>query len=487
MKKNVSPLNAIWLFLIVSATVVASYNGKMGDLTNASLESAESAVELAIGLVGGMALWLGILKVVEAAGLMRLIAQAIRPLMIRLFPEVPSDHPAMSAMLLNMAANALGLGNAATPMGLKAMKELDKLNPEKGTATHAMCLFLAINTSSLTLVPIGVIATRSSAGVTNPADILLPTLLATTVSTTVAIVASKLLAKRSPMPVTAAVSPSMETITATDADSSFDDEMDIDEVPESELIPPGWLGNIVFGGLIVAFVGAVFYRIVSNGLPYLLTTDFVNNGSNWLLPLLICSFLLYSYFKGIKIYEVMTEGAKEGFEIAIRIIPFLVAIFVAIGMFRASGALEILARGICSPGLPIESCNFGRLNFFVTGPLSFLTKWPFVFLAHGLTPITSLIGLPAEALPMVLIRPLSGSGAFGVMADIVENADTTNTFLSYLVSTMQGSTETTFYVLAVYFGSISIARPRFAVPAALCADGAGMIAALLFCRMLYTG
>ena len=451
MKKNVSPLNAIWLFLIVSATVVASYSGKMVDLTNASLESAESAVELAIGLVGGMALWLGILKVVEAAGLMRLIAQAIRPLMIRLFPEVPSDHPAMSAMLLNMAANALGLGNAATPMGLKAMKELDKLNTEKGTATNAMCLFLAINTSSLTLIPIGVIATRSSAGVINPADILLPTLLATMVSTTVAIIASKILAKRSPLPATAGGAPSSpDAETTLGSGSSVENlELDVDEVPESELVPPGFLGNLVFGGLIVAFVGAVFYRLISKGLPYLLTTDFVNNASNWLLPLLICVFLLYSYFKGIKIYEVMTEGAKEGFEIAIRIIPFLVAIFVAIGMFRASGALELLAT------------------------------W--------LTPATAPIGLPAEALPMILIRPLSGSGAFGVMADIVENADTTNTFLSYLVSTMQGSTETTFYVLAVYFGSIGIARPRYAVPAALCADGAGMIASLVICHLLYPG
>ncbi|MEM9136677.1 MAG: nucleoside recognition domain-containing protein, partial [Cyanobacteria bacterium P01_F01_bin.42] len=262
--------------------------------------------------------------------------------------------------------------------------------------------------------------------------------------TTVAIIASKIMAQRDPLPV---VADSKRDLAAAEADVEL--ELDVDEVPESELVPPGLLGNLVFGGLIVAFVGAVFYRLVSNGLPYLLTTNFVNNASNWLLPLLICVFLLYSYFKGIKIYEVMTEGAKEGFEIAIRIIPFLVAIFVAIGMFRASGALDLLAA------------------------------W--------LTPITSLISLPAEALPMILIRPLSGSGAFGVMADIVENPETTNTFLSYLVSTMQGSTETTFYVLAVYFGSIGIARPRYAVPAALCADGAGMIAALIVCRILYTG
>jgi spore maturation protein SpmA len=452
MKKNISPLNVIWLFLIVSATVVASYNGKMLDLTNASLESAKSAVELAIGLVGGMALWLGILKVVEAAGLMRLIAKAIRPLMVRLFPDVPANHPAMSAMLLNMAANALGLGNAATPMGLKAMKELDKLNLDKGTATNAMCLFLAINTSSLTLIPIDVIATRASAGVTNPADILLPTLVATTASTTVAIIAAKLLAKKNPIPtVTSAenIEDSQSDPTISNVGTDQPEQWDVDEVPESERTPPGLIGNLVFGGMIVAFVIAIFFQIEERGVAYLLTTDFFNNASNWLLPLMMCGFLLYAYFKGIKVYEAMTEGAKEGFEIAIRIIPFLVAILVAIGMFRASGALELFA------------------NF--------------------LTPVTSLIGMPAEALPMVLIRPLSGSGAFGVMADIVENPETTNTFLSYLVSTMQGSTETTFYILAVYFGSIGILRPRHAVPAALCADAAGMLASLVICRLLYAG
>ena len=441
MKKSSSPLNAIWLFMIVAATVIASYSGKMGALTNASLEFAENAVELAIGLVGGMALWLGILKVVEAAGLMRLIARAIRPLMVRLFPEVPADHPAMSAMLLNMAANALGLGNAATPIGLKAMTELEKLNTQPGTATNAMCLFLAINTSSLTLIPIGVIATRSSAGVTNPADILLPTLLATFCSTVVAIIAAKLWAKRSPLPAAATTEPSP---TQSEPDDILGD-IEIAEVAPSDRIPPGLIGNLVFGGLIVAFFGAVGYRLVENGLPYLLSTNFASNASNWLLPMLICAFLLYAYFKGVKVYEVMTEGAKEGFQIAIRIIPFLVAIFVAIGMFRASGALELLA--------------------------------------NILTPVTSVIGLPAEALPMALIRPLSGSGAFGVMAEIVDNDP--NSFLSYLVSTMQGSTETTFYVLAVYFGSIGISRSRHAVPAALCADAAGLIASLVLCRIMF--
>lgn len=438
MKKQSSPLNAIWLFMIVSATVVAAYNGRMGALTTASFEAAENAVTLAIGLIGAMALWLGIMKVVESAGLMRLIARLIRPLMIRLFPEVPVHHPAMSAMIMNMAANALGLGNAATPMGLKAMAELNKLNPHPGTATPAMCLFLAINTSSVTLLPLGVITVRASAGATNPAAIILPSIIATICSTTVAIIASKLLARRQSPPSLAPLKYESDVATP-------DIDTELDEPSQSELIPPGIIGNLVFGALIVAFFVAVFYRLSVRGLPYLVSTTFLSNLSNWLLPILICLFLLFGYFKGVRVYETLTEGAKEGFQIAIRIIPFLVAIFVAIGMFRASGTLDILTT--------------------------------------ILAPITSLITLPPEALPMALIRPLSGSGAFGLMSEIVTNEP--DSFLSFLVSTMQGSTETTFYVMAVYFGSIGIARTSYTLPAALCADAAGMLASLVVCRIMF--
>ena len=431
--------------MIVSATVVAAYSGKMGALAEASLKSAETAVELAIGLVGVMALWLGILKVVEVAGLMRFVAQAIRPLMVRLFPEVPADHPAMAAMLMNMAANALGLGNAATPIGLKAMTELDKLNPNPGTATNAMCLFLAINTSSVILLPIEVIAVRSSAGSNNPAAIIVPTLIATTCSTTVAIIAAKILAKRNPLPPQTPEPLPVSQQLAANEETELLDDVDLGEAKSAELIPPGLIGNLIFGGLIVAFVGAVVSRLVVKGLPYLVTPEFAKNSSNWFLPILICVFLLFGYFKGVKVYEAMTEGAKEGFKIAIKIIPFLVAILVAIGMFRASGALDLLAA--------------------------------------VLSPATSLIGLPPEALPMILIRPLSGSGAFGLMADLVEQAP--NSFLANLVSVMQGSTETTFYVLAVYFGSIGISRPRHAVPAALCADATGLLSSLAICHLFF--
>lgn len=426
--------------MIVSATVVAAYTGRMASLTEASFEAAKSAVTLAIGLVGAMALWLGIMHVVEVAGGLKLIARAIRPIMVRLFPDVPPEHPAMSAMILNMAANALGLGNAATPMGLKAMKELDKLNPKKGTATNAMCLFLAINTSSVTILPLGVIAIRASAGATNPASILVPSILATLCSTLVAITISKFLAARSTDDPISVENASLETEEAETL--PLEEE---EKTTAQQLMRPGKLGISIFGALVIAFIVAIFYRLSFRGFPYLLTTDFFTSFSNWLIPTLICALLLFGYFRGAKVYEALTEGAVEGFHIAVRIIPFLVAIFVAIGMFRESGALTVMTQ--------------------------------------ILSPITSLLGIPSEALPMALIRPLSGSGAFGLMSELVTNDP--NSFLSYLVSTMQGSTETTFYVLAVYAGSVGIVRTRHALPAALCADAAGLIAAVIFCRIMY--
>lgn len=435
-KQQVSPINNIWLFMIVSATVIAAYNGRMTEITEASFESVKNAVTLAIGLIGSMALWLGIIQVVETAGGMIVIARLIRPVMVKLFPDIPASHSAMSAIILNIAANALGLGNAATPMGLKAMVEMDKLNPEKGTATDAMCLFLAINTSSVTIIPISVITVRASAGVTNPGDVILPAIFATCCSTITAIFAAKFFARRQSIPSL------NQSISSVDLDGNdfFEAETQI-----SELTPPNKIGKLIFASLIGAFLGAVIYRFNLKGITYIFSFAFLESLSNWLLPILICSFLLFGYFRGVKVYEKMTEGAKAGFEVAVRIIPFMVAIFVAIGMFRASGALDILAV--------------------------------------ILSPITNLIGMPTEALPMALIRPLSGSGAFGIMSEIVTNEP--NSFLSYLVSTMQGSTETTFYVLAVYFGSVGIKRTRYALPAALCADVAGILASLIVCRIMF--
>lgn len=437
--------------MVVVSTVVAAFSGTMPELTEAAFESAANAVTLAIGLIGALALWLGIIKVVEAAGMMQALARLIRPLMLRLFPDVPPDHPAMSAMIMNMAANALGLGNAATPIGLKAMAELNKLNANPGTATNAMCLFLAINTSSLTILPISAITVRAGAGATNPGAIILPSIVATFCSTAVAIIMGKLLARRAraaedPL-AAAAPSSAVPPDSALTPDDTEEAEAAIETLvpPAPPLDPPGLVGRVLFGGLIVLFFGAIIYRLTVQGTPDLAATELMAGISNWLLPIIICSLLLLGYFRGVQVYEAVTEGAKEGFDIAVRIIPFLVAIFVAIGMFRASGALDLFTTII--------------------------------------SPVTGLITMPAEALPMALIRPLSGGGAFGVMSEIVENDP--DSFLSYLVSTMQGSTETTFYVMAVYFGSIGVMRTRHTLPAALSADIAGLLASLAICRLTF--
>ncbi len=430
MKEKVSPINGIWFGMIVVSIIVAGYSGKMTELNGSLFESAKSAVTLALGLIGPMAFWLGIMKIAEAGGLMVIVGRALKPIMSRLFPDVPPEHPAMSGIIMNMAANMLGLGNAATPFGIKAMQELEKLSPEKGTASDSMVLFLAINTSSVTLLPLGVITIRASAGCTDPASILIPSLLATIVSTTVAIIAAKLMAKRNPLLISASA-------------IERDRVEHIKHEESNPLTPPEKpiLGILAIGGFAFAVTTGIIRFTESwgsNGFRETMTA-----GTEWLIPTILMLFLGFGYFRGVKLYETVTEGAKEGFNTAIRIIPFMVAIFVAIGMIRASGTLDIL-------------------NTILATPLSWL-------------------GMPAEALSMALIRPLSGSGAFAVMSEIVTNNP--NSFLADLVCVMQGSTETTFYVLAVYFGAAAVTRTRHALPVALLADVAGLSAALLFSRL----
>jgi spore maturation protein SpmA len=441
MAKKPSAINVIWLYLILLGIVVAAYTGRMDAITKSSFESAKNAVTLAIALIGAMALWLGIMKVVESAGLMRLISRAIRPVMKRLFPGVPADHPAMSAMIMNIAANMLGLGNAATPMGIKAMVELDKLNPQKGTATNAMCLFLAINTSNVTLLPIGVIAVRAAAGSSNPGAILIPTFFATFCSTVVAIIAAKLLARRYPEPLPA---PALDA-----APCSVPTEKENGAAPAGgeELYKPGMVGKTLAIIVIAAFFAAIPWHFIAHRSVPAFTYDLLVKGTEWFIPFLMGLFLLFGYLRGVKVYEALTEGAKEGFQVAVRIIPFLVAIFVAIGMFRDSGALGLLAKAV--------------------------------------DPLTSLFGFPVEALPVALLRPLSGTGSFAMMSEVVSKAP--DSFASFLVSVFQGSTETTFYVLAVYFGSVAVRRTRYALTAGLIADAAGIIAALGVSHLMFRG
>jgi spore maturation protein SpmA len=432
-------MNIIFLAIVLIAFAVAAYrqsvwspppgmadaSSPMQDLALGMIDTAEGSVTLAIGLIGVMALFLGLMKVAEAGGLLRIIAKVLRPVMVRLFPEVPADHPAMGAIIMNMSANALGLGNAATPFGIRAMQELDSLNPHKGTATNAMALFLAINTSSVTLLPTGVIALRAAAGSTDPAGIVPTTLVATICSTAVAIASCKLLQRyfATPAPDAPSDSPS-ETIP---------DKQDTPLPEASDEAYSGWVSAAVLLG-ILGFVP--------------LTVVYGKTIAPWIVPGLMVLLLSFGAAKGVRVYESFVEGARDGFQVAVRIIPYLVAILVAVGMFRQSGAMELLI--------------------------------------DPLGAVTSLVGMPPEALPMALMRPLSGSGAYGILASIIQDpAVGPDSYAGYLVSTIQGSTETTFYVLAVYFGAVQVRRVRHALPCALLADFAGVVAAVAICLVLY--
>ena len=428
MKEKPSAINIIWLLIILVSIASAAWLGKMSEVTLALFEESKSAVMLAVGLIGSMAFWLGMMKVLEAAGALKIIAKIVRPVMSKLFPEIPKDHPAIGAIVMNMSANMLGMGNAATPFGINAMQELDKLNGEKGRATNAMCLFLAINTSSVTLLPLGVITIRAAAGAKDPASILIPSLLATIVSTTVAILATKLLQRRTP-------------------DCSVSENpVEVEEKQPETAGESASVGKKILVSLfMLVILAGMIYQITASDLSDITFTGVTKAVSDWLVPMIVVAILIFGYLKNVKIYETLCSGAKEGFNTAVRIIPFMVAIFAAVGMFKASGAMDIMIR--------------------------------------ALNPVTSLVGMPAEALPMALMRPLSGSGAFGIMSQIVGNEP--DSFLSFLVSVMQGSTETTFYVLALYFGAVSIRNSRHALPAALCADFAGIMSAVAFSRLFW--
>jgi spore maturation protein SpmA/spore maturation protein SpmB len=451
-------LNGIFFALVLISFAVAAVRhlpwlaGAEGDvvpmdvLGQAMIASASDAVTLAIGLVGVMALFLGLMKVAERGGLLVIIARLVRPMMVRLFPEVPPEHPAMGAMILNMSANALGLGNAATPFGIRAMQQLDKLNPVKGTASNAMILFLAINTSSVTLLATGVIALRAASGSENPAGIVPTTLVATICSTATAIIVAKLCIRWFP-PATAEVQQTGKTAleeapTTDEADeleefggvAEGQEDGDGDQLERATARPyPAYVSYLVLGGIAGFIPLTVFYG---------------REIAPWIIPGLMLLLLGFGMVRRVRIYEVFVEGAREGFQVALRIIPYLVAILVAVGMFRASGALEYIIAPI------------GR--------------------------VTEHIGMPAEALPMALLRPLSGSGAYGILASIINDPNTgPDTYTGYLVSTLQGSTETTFYVLAVYFGAVQIRRIRYALIPALSADLVGIIAAVAIVSLMY--
>jgi spore maturation protein SpmA len=380
----------------------------MATLGRAIFDWSEKAVlGVALKQLGGITLMLGLVKVVEVGGGLDLMAWVIRPVMVRLFPDVPPDHPAMGAMILNIAANMVGLNNAATPFGLKAMIELDKLNPHRGAATNAMCMFLAINTSGVTLLATDVVIRRRALGSDDPAGIIGTTLLATCLSTVAAVVACKLLARFFPTP------------PPTDPLEPF--------TPTNAAAAPAWVPIAFLAGLGAFITVAIVYADVV---------------SAWLMPAMVAGFVGFGAWRGVPVYETFLEGAKEGFGVAMRIVPYLVAILACVGMVLDSGLMEGFAS--------------------VVGPL------------------TRPLGLPPEALPMALVRPLSGSGAGGVLnATLANPATGPDTYVGYLVSTISGSSETTFYVLSVYFGSVGVQRIRHALACGLIADVFGVIGSVL--------
>lgn len=407
-------LNYIWLaFFLIALVVGLSKLIFLGDTTvfttmvSATFDSAKTGFEISIGLTGVLTLWLGLMKVGEKGGAIGAMATVVRPFFRRLFPGVPADHPAMGSIIMNFAANMLGLDNAATPLGLKAMQELQDLNPEKDTATNAQIMFLVLNTSGLTVIPISIMVYRAQLGAVNPSDVFIPILITTYFATLVALIL-------------------------------------VGVIQRINLLDPVLLAYLVG---VTGFIAAATWYFT--GLPQDQVQSISNVVANVILYGVISSFLIMALVRRVNAYEAFIEGAKEGFQVAVRIIPYLVAILVAIGVFRASGTLDLMVTGL------------GRL-----------------FTALGLR--TDLI----PALPTALMKPLSGSGARGMMVDAMKTYGA-DSFVGRLASTFQGATDTTFYILALYFGSVGVKKTRHAVACGLIADLAGVVAAIFVAYMFW--
>ena len=435
-------LNYIWLALVIGAVLLGGATGQLKEVTTAAFDACKTAVmTIALPLAGVMALWLGVMRLAEKSGLTHALARALRPLMTRIFPDVPAEHPAMGSMIMNMSANMLGLANAATPLGLRAMQDLEKLNPRPGTATNAMCTFLALNTSSVQLIPASAVAILAAAGSVQPTAIIGTALVATLCSTVAGLAAVKALEKL----------PYYKLPPVTPAD---DQARKIEEAAAPEPVtvePPEPLA--LWSRLLLAAFGAFFLFLLWRNAGEGYDGDrgwfasSINAVSLLAIPFLLSFFPLYAALRRVPVYEEFVEGAKEGIQVALRIIPFLVAILVAIGMFRSAGGIDLISR--------------------------------------ALDPVFQVVGFPAELLPMALMRPLSGSGSMGIFSELVA-AHGPDSLLARMAGTIMGCTETTFYVLAVYFGSVAIRRTRHAVPAGLIADLTGIIASVAICRLVFT-
>lgn len=407
-------LNYIWIaFFLIAFAVALVRLVFLGDvevfprIMMSTFDTSRTAFEISLGLTGVLSLWLGVMRIGEKGGVVNVLARLLSPLFVRLFPEVPKGHPVIGNIFMNISANMLGLDNAATPLGLKAMEGLQELNPHKDTASNAMIMFLVLNTSGLTLIPVSILVYRAQQGAANPTDVFLPILLATFVSTLVGIIVTSLYQR---------INLLNRTVMAG------------------------------LGGLTAVMAGMAygFGQLSGEAMQV-----WGANVSNILLLLIIVLFLAAGIRKRVNVYDAFVEGAKDGFATAVRIIPYLVAILVAIGVFRASGAMDWLVEG----------------------------------LQHGI----ASLGCDAEwvgALPTALMKPLSGSGARGMMVDAMATYGA-DSFVGRLSCIFQGSTDTTFYILAVYFGSVGIRRTRHAVSCGLMADVAGIVAAIFICYLFF--
>ena len=406
-------LNYIWIGFFLISFLFGILSLLMGDtaifqkMVDSTFESSKTAFETSLGLTGVLALWLGIMKIGEKAGIVNVLARLLSPFFTKLFPDIPKNHPVMGSIFMNIASNMLGLDNAATPTGLKAMAQMQELNTKKDTATNPMIMFLVLNTSGLTIIPTSILAFRSSYGAVQPTDVFIPILLATTIATLAGII----------------LTAGWQRI---------------------NIFQPTLLAGLV--GL-MAFVGLVIWGFGQMDKETMGTVTSI--ASNLILMTIIVLFIGAGLFRKVNVYDAFIEGAKEGFQTAVRIIPYLVAILVAVGVFRASGAMDLLIRGV---KWLVEQCG---LNSDFVG-----------------------------ALPTAFMKPLSGSGARGLMLEAMKTYGA-DSFVGRLSCVFQGSTDTTFYVLAVYFGSVSVRYTRHALTCGLLADLAGVIAAIAICYIFF--
>ena len=406
-------LNYIWVgfFLIAFVVAVARFilgdTAVFGDMVQSTFGMAKVSVDISIYLIGVITLWQGIMKVGEEGGAVNYLTRIVSPFFTKLFPELPKNHPAIGAMMMNFSANMLGLDNAATPLGLKAMQELQTVNEDKEVASNAMIMFIVLNTSGLTVIPVSVMAIRAAQGAANPADIFLPILIATYFASLGGLI-------------TVAIRQRINLL---------------------QPVILAWLGGIT---AVIASVLVVFSNMDSESVGTISSA-----AGNGIILTIITAFLLMALRKKVNVYDTFIEGAKDGFNVSIKIIPYLVAILVAIGVFRASGAMDVLEDLIAGFfGLFLEDTRF------------------------------------VDALPTALMKPLSGSGARGMMVEAM-NTHGADSFVGRMASVFQGSTETTFYTLAVYFGSVSIRKTRYALQAGLLADLCGIVAAIVIAYIFF--